>query len=392
MNLHEYQAKARFGQFGIPVPNGKVATTPQEAQAIATEIGGAVVVKAQVLTGGRGKAGGVKLAKTPDEAREKAEAILGMSIRGLTVHRVLVDPAASIQSEIYLSITNDRAARKPLMMASSAGGMEIEQVAHETPEKIIREHIDLALGLREYQARNIAIAIKLPREHWKAFGEIAHNLYECYLQSDATLVEINPLAIVEKDGQQVMMALDGKMSLDDNAMFRHPDLVGLRDLEAEPAEETEARKAGLSYVKLDGNVGCMVNGAGLAMTTMDIIKYFADDMGVTGVGPANFLDVGGGAKADKVAAALRIILAEPKVKAVLFNIFGGITRCDEVARGILQALQEVPTTVPLVVRLVGTNEAEGRRIIDEANIPNMVSAATLEDAARKAVRAIQGAQ
>ncbi len=391
MNLHEYQAKARFAQFGIPVPQGKVATTAQEAYDIAKELGKAVVVKAQVLTGGRGKAGGVKVAKTPDEAREKAQAILGMDIKGFTVHKVLIDPAADIQNEIYLSIANDRAARKPLLMASAAGGVEIEQVAHETPEKLVRLHIDPFLGLRDYQARDIASAIKLPREHWKAFTELAKHLYECYIGSDATLVEINPLAIVGTESGPQLMALDGKMSVDDNALFRHVDMVPLRDTDAEPKEETMARAAGLSYVKLDGNVGCMVNGAGLAMTTMDIIKYFADEMGVEGVGPANFLDVGGGAKADKVAAALRIILAEPKVKAILFNIFGGITRCDEVARGILQALDEIKTSVPMVVRLAGTNAAEGRQIIDDAKIPTMVSATTFEDAARKAIRATQGA-
>lgn len=389
MNLHEYQAKMRFAQFGIPVPKGKVATSSQEAYDIAKELRGPVVVKAQVLTGGRGKAGGVKVAKTPDEAAEKADAILGMTIKNLIVHKVLIDPAADIQHEIYLSVTNDRAAKKPLMMASAAGGMEIEQVAHEMPEKLVREHIDPFLGLRDYQARNIASAIKLPREHWKAFTDIARHLYQCYQDSDATLVEINPLAIVGTGSGAQLMALDGKMSIDDNALFRHPDLADLRDLQAEPPEETRARAAGLSYVKLDGNIGCMVNGAGLAMTTMDIIKYFADEMGVQGVGPANFLDIGGGAKADKVAAALRIILADPKVKAVLFNIFGGITRGDEVARGILQALDEIKTNVPMVIRLAGTNAAEGLKIIDEAKLPNIISAATLEDAARKAIRAAQ---
>ncbi len=350
-----------------------------------------MVVKAQVLAGGRGKAGGVKVAKTLDEVSEKAGVILGMTIKNLVVHRVLIDPAADIQNEIYLSITNDRAAKKPLVMASAAGGVEIEQVAHETPEKLVREYVDPFLGLREYQARNIALAIKLPREHWKAFTEIARNLYRCYTESDATLVEINPLAIVGTPNGPQLMALDGKMSIDDNALFRHPDLAGERDIQAEPLEETQARAAGLSYVKLDGNVGCMVNGAGLAMTTMDIIKYFADEMGVTEVGPANFLDVGGGAKADKVAAAMRIILADPKVKAILFNIFGGITRGDEVARGILQAFDEVKPNIPMVIRLAGTNAAEGRRIIDDAHLSNLISATTLEDAARKAVKAAQGA-
>jgi succinyl-CoA synthetase beta subunit len=390
VNLHEYQAKLRFGEFGIPVPKGKVATTPDEAFDIAREAGKPVVIKAQVLTGGRGKAGGVKVAKTLDDVREIADRILGMDIKGHTVYKVLVDPAVEIKHEIYLSVTNDRAARKPLVMASSAGGVEIEQVAHETPEKLVREHVDPNLGLRDYQMRNIASQIKLPREHWKQFIEIGQNLYRCFIESDGTLCEINPLAIVGTPDGDRLMALDGKMSIDDNALFRHADLVEKRDTQAEPPEETRARAAGLSYVKLDGNIGCMVNGAGLAMTTMDITKYFAEEVGAEGVGPANFLDIGGGAKADKVAAALRIILADPKVKVVLFNIFGGITRGDEVARGILQALDDVKTSIPMVIRLAGTNAAEGLKIIDEAKLPNITSASSLADAARKAIAAAQG--
>jgi succinyl-CoA synthetase beta subunit len=389
VNLHEYQSKNLFAQFGIPTPKGKVVTSPQEAYDTAEEIGCPVVVKAQVLTGGRGKAGGVKLARTPDEAREWADAILGMIIKGLVVHKVLIDPGSDIKQEIYLSVTNDRAARKPLMMASAAGGMDIEQINREAPERIIREHIDPFLGLRDYQARNIASSIRLPREHWKSFTEIAHHLYECFQETDATLTEINPLVIT---GQGTLLALDGKISIDDNALYRHPDLAEMRDLQAEPGEETRAREAGLSYIKLDGNIGCMVNGAGLAMTTMDIISDIAAQKGIQGGGPANFLDIGGGAKADKVAAALRIILSEPKVKAVLFNIFGGLTRGDEVAHGILQALEEVKTDVPLIVRLAGTNAAEGRRIIDEANIPTMHSASTLIEAAEKAVLAAMEAK
>ncbi len=384
MNLHEYQSKNLFAQFGIPTPKGKVVSSPQEAYDVAKEIGGPVVVKAQVLTGGRGKAGGVKVAKTPDEAHERAEAILGMNIKGLIVHKVLIDPASDIKQEIYLAVTNDRAACKPLIMASAAGGMDIEQVNRETPEKIVREHIDPFLGLRDYQARNVASSIRLPREHWKAFTDLAHNLYRCFAETDATLAEINPLVIT---GSGQLIALDGKMSIDDSALFRQPHLADMRDLQAEPSEETRAREAGLSYVKLDGDIGCMVNGAGLAMTTMDITKDIATKLGIEGSGPANFLDIGGGAKADKVAAALRIILSEPKVKAVLLNIFGGITRGDEVARGILQAQNDVQTNVPMVIRLVGTNAAEGRAIIDGANLPNLQSAATLIEAAEKAVRA-----
>jgi succinyl-CoA synthetase beta subunit len=387
VNLHEYQSKNVFAQFGIPTPKGKIATSPQEAEDIAKELGGTVVIKAQVLTGGRGKAGGVKLARTPDEARDRAEQILGMQIKGLTVHKVLVDPGADIRQEIYLGVTNDRAARKPLMMASAAGGMDIEQVNRETPEKIIREHIDPFLGLRDYQARNLASSIRLPREHWKQFTDIARNLFKCFEACDATLTEINPLVIT---GQGTLMALDGKISIDDSSLFRHPDLAEMRDLQAEPTEETRAREAGLSFIKLDGDIGCMVNGAGLAMTTMDITSNIAAKLGIEGSGPANFLDIGGGAKADKVAAAMRIILSDTKVKAILFNIFGGITRGDEVALGILQALNEIKTDVPMIIRLTGTNAAEGRKIIDDANLPNMQSAATLVEAAEKAVKAARG--
>jgi succinyl-CoA synthetase beta subunit len=381
VNLHEYQSKLRFAEFGIPVPKGKVAPSPQQAYEIAKEIGGPVVVKAQVLTGGRGKAGGVKLAKSPKEAQDHADSILGMDIKGHKVLKVLIDPASEIKSEIYLGVTNDRAARKPLIMASAEGGVEIEEVNRVSPEKIIREHVDPFLGLRDYQIRNLAYGIDLPRELWKSFIGIARNLYRCYAESDASLAEINPLII---DGGGNLVAVDGKMSIDDNALYRHTDLAEMRDTSAEPAAETQARAAGLSYIKLDGQIGCMVNGAGLAMTTMDMTKLF-------GGSPANFLDIGGGAKAETVAAALRIILADPNVKAVLFNIFGGITRCDEVATGILAALKEIQTDLPMVVRLVGTNEVEGRRLLDEAKLPNMITASTLAEAAQKSVAAAQGA-
>ena len=382
MNLHEYQSKFRFGDYGIPIPEGEVATTPDEAYDIARRLGGPVVVKAQVLTGGRGKAGGVKVARTPDEARACAQAILGMDIRGHAVQRVLVDPALTGEwSEIYLGVTNDRQARRPVLICSSEGGVEIEEVARVRPEKVLRVHVNPALGLRDFQVRNIAISIELPRAHWRQFGEIAQALYECYVDSDATLAEINPLALTD-DG---LIAIDGKMSIDDNALYRHPELEAMRDASAEPETETWAREAGLSYVKLDGHIGCMVNGAGLAMATMDLTKLF-------GGAPANFLDVGGGAQADKVAAALRIILADPNVRAVLCNIFGGITRADEVAKGIVEAVREVGMEVPMVIRLVGTNEAEGKRIIEEAGLPNLICCiSTLAEAARLAVEAAQGA-
>ncbi|MBN1200428.1 MAG: ADP-forming succinate--CoA ligase subunit beta [Anaerolineae bacterium] len=381
MDLHEYQSKYRFAEYGIPIPEGTVAHDSQAVYDIAKKLCHPVVIKAQVLTGGRGKAGGVRLAHTPDEARQHADAILGMDIKGHTVQKVLVDPASDIQAEIYLGVTNDRATRMPLIMASAAGGVDIEEVNRESPEKIIREHVNPFLGLRDYQIRHLAYGIELPRDLWKQFMIIARGLYRCYTESDATLAEINPLII---DGGGNLLAVDGKMSIDDNALFRHPDLAELRDTSAEPAAETQAREAGLSYVKLDGEIGCMVNGAGLAMATMDMTKLF-------GGSPANFLDIGGGAQADKVATALRIILADPNVKAVLFNIFGGITRCDEVAKGILAALNDVSVSLPMVVRLVGTNEEAGRQLIEEANIPNMIGAATLADAARSAVTAAQGA-
>jgi succinyl-CoA synthetase beta subunit len=377
MKLHEYQSKHIFAKYGIPIPEGRVAATASEARAIAEELGGRVVIKSQVLVGGRGKAGGIKLAKNPREAEEQATLILGMEIKGLPVRKVLVDRAANIVKEIYLGITNDRAARKPVMMCSAAGGVEIEEVARQTPEKIIKMHIDPLLGLRDYQARDIAAAIDLPRDHWRIFGQIANGLWLAYCDCDATLAEINPLVIT---GDNHLIALDGKMLIDDNALFRHTDLAEMRDLDAEAPSEVEARKYGLTFIKLDGNIGCMVNGAGLAMTTMDIIKLFGGE-------PANFLDIGGGAGADKVAAAMRIILTDANVNAVLFNIFGGITRCDEVARGILTAMEDVKPKVPMVVRLVGTNAEEGRKLLANAN---MITAETLADAAKKAVAAAKG--
>ena len=372
MKLHEYQSKHIFAKYGIPIPKGRIAATATEAKQIAEELGSRVVIKSQVLVGGRGKAGGIRLAKNPSEAEEMATLILGMEIKGLPVRKVLVDEAVQIEKEIYLGITNDRAARKPVMIASSAGGVEIEEVARLTPEKIIKAHIFPLLGLRDYQARDIAAGIDLPREHWRIFGQIARGLWQAYADCDATLAEVNPLVITS--GNQ-LLAVDGKMVLDDNALFLHTDLAEMRDLDVEAPSEIEARKFGLSFIKLDGNIGCMVNGAGLAMTTMDIIKLFGGE-------PANFLDIGGGAGAEKVSAAMRIILADPNVKTILLNVFGGITRCDEVARGILSALSEVKTKVPMVIRLVGTNAEEGRRILANAN---MVTAETLVDAAQKAV-------
>jgi succinyl-CoA synthetase beta subunit len=379
MKLQEYQSKQYFAKFGVPIPKGRVAVTAAGAKEIAEELGGRVVIKSQVLVGGRGKAGGIRLAKSPKEAEDLATQILGMEIKGLPVRKVLVDEAANIETEIYLGITNDRAARKPVIMASAAGGVDIEEVARQTPEKIIKVHIDPLLGLRDYQARDLAARIDLPRDHWRSFNQIAHGLWEAYKASDANLAEINPLVVTT---DMRLLALDGKMVLDDNAMFRHPELAEMRDRDIEEEAETEARKYGLSYIQLDGEIGCMVNGAGLAMATMDIIKLFGGE-------PANFLDIGGGASAEKVAAALRIILQDPNVKVVLFNIFGGITRGDEVARGILTALEEVKSDLPMITRLVGTNAEEGRQILAEAD---MITADTLVSAAQKAVAATQGGQ
>jgi succinyl-CoA synthetase beta subunit len=377
MNLHEYHSKQIFARYGIPIPKGKVAATADEARLIATELGGRVVIKAQVLVGGRGKAGGIRLAKNPHEAEEMAGRVLAMDIKGFQVRKVLVDEAADIETEIYLGITNDRSSRKPVLMASSEGGVDIEEVARTSPGKIFRVHIDPLIGLREYQARNLAIGIDLPREHWREFSGIASSLWRAYQGSDATLAEINPLVITSGNR---LLAVDGKMVIDGNALFRQPDLVEMRDLDAEVSSEVEARKYGLTYIKLDGQIGCMVNGAGLAMATMDIIKLFGGE-------PANFLDIGGGAGADKVAAALRIILADPNVKAVLFNIFGGITRGDEVARGILDALESLKTDVPMVVRLAGTNADDGLQMLADAR---MVTASTLSEAAQKAVALAKG--
>lgn len=377
MKLHEYQSKQIFSRYGIPIPKGRVASTSDEAKQIAKELGSWVVIKSQVLVGGRGKAGGIRLAKTSEEAAEFADQILAMEIKGLPVRKVLVDEAAPIEEEIYLGITNDRNARRPVMISSSAGGVEIEEVARTSPEKIVKVLIDPLLGLRDYQARDIAAGIDLNRECWRQFIQIAKGLWQVYTDCDATLAEINPLVVTT--GQK-LLALDGKMVVDDNALYRQQTLAEMRDTDIEAPSEVEARRYGLSFIKLDGNIGCMVNGAGLAMTTMDIIKLF-------GGSPANFLDIGGGASSDKVSAAMRIILTDRNVKAVLYNIFGGITRCDEVARGILAAIQEVKPNVPMVVRLVGTNAEEGRRILADAN---MITAETLAEAAEKAVAVAQG--
>lgn len=385
MNLHEYQAKRLFAEHGVPIPKGDIASTPVEAREIARELGGKVVVKSQVLVGGRGKAGGIKLANNPNEAEAAAGQILGMDIKGFQVRKVLIDEQSpgGISQEIYLAVLIDRAKRRPMVMASAEGGMDIEEVNESTPEKIFRAYIEPALGVRSYQTTYLASAMDLPRELWRDFHKIVVSLYQCFKANDASLTEINPLVIT---GTGKLMALDGKMSIDDNGLFRQPKLAEMRDVDEETAAEKEARLNGINLIQLDGNIGCMVNGAGLAMATMDVVKKFGEK---DNCAPANFLDIGGGAKAEQVATALRLILSDKRVKAVLINIFGGITRGDEVAKGIIEALSQVQTDVPMVVRLAGTNAAEGMAILADSE---METAVTLSDAAQKAVAAAKGAK
>lgn len=377
MKLHEYQSKAIFARYGIPVPRGRIASTASEARHIAEELGCRVIVKAQVLIGGRGKAGGILLAKHPKQTEEMATQILQMEIKGLKVRKVLVEEAIGITKEIYLGITIDRTLACPVMLASAAGGVDIEQVAADTPEKIARLPLHPLHEFYDFQGRNLAASIDLPREHWRTFTEIAKNLWRIFMDNDATLVEINPLVMT---GDNHLLALDAKMVMDENAGYRHPELVEMRDVDEEAPVEVEAKKYGLSYIKLGGNIGCLVNGAGLAMATMDLIK-------LNGAEPANFLDVGGGASAERVNAAFRIILSDKDVKAILINIFGGITRCDEVARGILAAMAEFKPKLPMIVRLVGTNAEEGEKILQDAHI---ITATSLADAAQRAVVAAEG--
>jgi succinyl-CoA synthetase beta subunit len=374
VNLHEYQAKRVFARYGVPIPNGDVATTPDQARDIAEELGGRVIVKSQVLTGGRGKAGGIRLANSPDQAEELAAKIIGMDIRGFRVRKVLLDVAADIRSEIYLAVMIDRSRRMSMIMASAAGGMDIEQVASETPEKIFKIYIDPMIGLRSYQTTYVAAGMGLPKPMWREFHQVASGLYQSFEAVDASLAEINPLVVT---GDSHLLAVDGKLSIDDNALFRQPELVELRDVDEETESERKAREFGLSYIQLDGNIGCMVNGAGLAMATMDVIKLYGGQ-------PANFLDIGGGATTESVTAALGIILSDPNVKAILFNVFGGIVRGDEVARGIVTSLHKIQSDVPMIVRLLGTNAEEGLEILAEAR---MKTAVTLTDAAEKAVAA-----
>jgi succinyl-CoA synthetase beta subunit len=374
MNLHEYQAAEILASYGIPVNAGQMVTDAAAAAQAAAQLGGRVALKAQVHTGGRGKAGGIQLATSPDDARAKAGQILGMDIRGHTVRRLLVVPAVGIQREYYLGMILDRAAQGVTLMASAEGGVDIEEVARERPEQIVRVTADPQLGLLDYQARAVAFRLGVAPERVAGFVGIAKALYAAFVGSDASLAEINPLILTDDNRWQ---ALDSKIVLDDNGLARHKEFEALRDPDEENATETRARARGVSFVKLDGDIGCVVNGAGLAMATMDAVKLYGGE-------PANFLDVGGGASAEQVAFALELILADPNVRAILFNIFGGITRCDLVAQGILDARQHVEVKVPLVIRLVGTNQDEGRRILAEAGIQSLE---TMAEAAQAVVAA-----
>ncbi|MEO7672494.1 MAG: ADP-forming succinate--CoA ligase subunit beta [Pyrinomonadaceae bacterium] len=384
MKIHEYQGKALLREYGVPVPRGIVARTPEEAEAAAKELGtDVVVVKAQIHAGGRGKGGGVKLAKSPAEAKEIASQILGMTLvthqtgpEGREVKTLLIEEGLPIDKEFYLGITLDRVTGRNVFMASSAGGMDIEKVAEETPELILKETIDPSVGLRGFQARKLAFGLGIPNELINQATKFMHSLYDAYEKMDASLVEINPF-LLTKDNR--LIALDAKVTFDDNAMFRHKDYIELRDLSEEEPLEIEASKYDLNYIKLDGNIGCMVNGAGLAMATMDIIK-------LAGGEPANFLDVGGGASQERVEQAFKILLADENVKAVLINIFGGIVRCDMVANGVVAAAKNLGVSIPIVARLEGTNVEEGRRVLAESGI-NIQTANGMKDAADKVVSA-----
>ena len=383
MKVHEYQAKEILARFGVAIPRGEVVTTPEGARSVAANLGGKVVVKAQVHAGGRGKAGGVKLANGPEEASEVASRILGMKLvskqtgpEGKIVHKVLVEEALGIARELYVGIVLDRAKGLPVLMASKFGGMEIEEVAAEHPEAILKEHFGPLAGLQAYQARKLGFALELSGDTFKKFVRFVTALARAYNESDATLAEINPL-LITTDGD--VLALDAKMNFDDNAVARHPDIAEMRDLEEEDPLEVEASKFDLNYIKLDGTIGCMVNGAGLAMATMDIIKH-------AGGAPANFLDVGGGASQERVENAFRILLSDRSVKAVLINIFGGIVRCDMIASGVVAAAKNLGVKVPIVVRLEGTNVEEGRRILAESGL-KLQPADGMADAAAKVVAA-----
>jgi len=377
VNLHEYQARELLKRYGIPVPDANVADTPEQARSIAQRLGGKVVIKAQVHTGGRGKAGGVKLAATADEAFAHASKILGMTIKGLTVHKVLVAPATDIASESYVGIIVDRGSQRPVLMVSAAGGIDIEEVAAQTPEKIHRLPIDPRYGLLDHQALGLGFTLFRDAAQARAAADVMKKLAVAFYGVGASLAEINPL-VTTPVGE--VLALDAKIVIDDNELDRRPDIAALRDASAEAPSEVQARAAGLTFIKLEGSVGCCVNGAGLAMATMDLVKYYGGE-------PANFLDIGGSSNPQKVVNALNIITGDPSVKAILFNIFGGITRGDDVANGIVQATREVPLKVPIVIRLTGTNQAEGVKILKAAGFPALTD---MDEAVKQAVARAKG--
>ncbi len=381
MDLYEYQGKQLFARFGIPVPDGLACDTPAEARQAADKLGGRVAVKAQVLVGGRGKAGGIKVAATAEEAEQHARAILGMDIRGHVVRKLWIERASEIADEYYFSITFDRGAKRPLAMLTTQGGMDIEQVAEESPESLARVHIDPLIGFQPHHARALLFGAKVPASQHAEATALMARAYRAFRETDAMLVEINPLAVT---GDGALTALDAKYTIDDNALFRHPDLAAMRDLEALDPQERLAREKGVTYVKLDGTIGILGNGAGLVMSTLDVVAQ-------AGGTPANFLDVGGGAQADEIVTALEVLLSDEMVRAVLFNVFGGITRCDEVARGVLTALERLDVSVPMVVRLDGTNDVEGRALLAEAAPPNVVVEETMLGAARRVVELAGGA-
>jgi succinyl-CoA synthetase beta subunit len=382
MDLLEYQGKQLFARHGVPVPSGRPATTVEEAVAAADEIGYPCVVKAQVQIGGRGKAGGIKVAKDRTEAETHAKAILGMDIRGLTVHEVWVEGASEIAAEYYASVIFDRSEKAPLIMVSTKGGMDIEALATSDPNAIARLHVDPLLGFQDFHGRRLAFEAGVDGDVVRPVGAMLAKLYEVFTEEEATLVEVNPL-IVTPDRD--VKALDAKVTLDDNALVRHPDNAALRDVSAEDPQERMAKERGLTYVKLDGDIGILGNGAGLVMSTLDVVDQ-------AGGKPANFLDAGGGSKAEAITQAVEVILSDPKVKAVLFNIFGGITRCDEVARGLIEAFHQINPQVPFVVRLDGTNDKEGRALLAEANLPNVHTESTMDGAAAKVVELATAAE
>src|SRR3954469_5546970 len=375
MDLLEYQGKQLFKKHGVPVPDGRPATSVPEAVEAAEELGYPVVIKAQVQIGGRGKAGGIKLAGDRAEAEEHATAILGMDIRGFTVHELYVERASEIDEEYYAAIVFDRSAKKPMAMLSKMGGMDVEEVVETDPEAMRMLHVDPLLGLQDFHGRRLAFESGIAEDVVRPVGAMLSKLYDVFVREDATLVEVNPLLITKN---REVVALDAKGTVDDNALFRHPDVAEMRDLSAEDPQERMAKERGLTYVKLDGSVGILGNGAGLVMSTLDVVAQ-------AGGTPANFLDAGGGSKAEAITSAVEVILSDEKVKAVLFNIFGGITRCDEVARGLIEAFEQIKPDVPFVVRLDGTNDQEGRALLAEANLPNVHTEATMLGAAEKVV-------